>query len=125
MVMLLFRHILLLALLGFASIGNGQLFSSKCPHIIRGDYSFSTGEMQGAIFHYTNSIADNPRNGEAYLKRGRTHVALGKITQAIKDYEMAALIDPVFIKTHYNLEESENKTPSQKRQFQNLNPSKI
>ena len=59
-------------------------------------------EYQNAIVHYTRVIELNPGNVEAYYNRGKVHLKINKIPEAIQDFSEIITLDPGNAEAYYN-----------------------
>ncbi|MCX6258171.1 MAG: tetratricopeptide repeat protein [Bacteroidia bacterium] len=70
--------------------------------INRGNIKFASGNYQGAITDYDQSIMLKNDQSEAWLNRGTSRKELGDLKGALKDYDMAIRLNPDFDKSFYN-----------------------
>lgn len=68
----------------------------------RGRARQDSGDLKGAIDHYSRALTLNPEYVEAYNNRGITLSGLGKHAEAIEDFDDATRISPEFAQTYYN-----------------------
>ena len=60
------------------------------------------GRKTEALNCYNRAIADNPKNAQAYFKRGTLRQADNDLEGAIKDYSRAVEIQPDFLEALFN-----------------------
>lgn len=61
-----------------------------------GDQLMITGDFQGAIIKYTEAVALNNKQYQAYHNRGCCHMELGNIKSAIKDFNHSIFLNDTF-----------------------------
>ena len=59
-------------------------------------------EYDQALAFYSQSLALNPHNPEAYMNRGSLYDQLGEYDPAFKDYSMASQYNPSFAQAYHN-----------------------
>lgn len=64
--------------------------------LAQGKNSFAMKYYDVALIAFTRSIELNPKNVEAYFRRGLTHGCLGNYSQEIKDYNRAIELNPKY-----------------------------
>ena len=68
----------------------------------RGWLLFKKGQFKNAITDLTKVIEINPRDSDAYLRRGICYRYLEYFDHAIQDYNKAIEINPRYAETYYN-----------------------
>lgn len=61
-----------------------------------------TSKLDSIISDSTNVIKTNPRDADAYVKRGSAYAAKGQLDRAISDFNKALEIDPMYAEA-YNM----------------------
>jgi tetratricopeptide (TPR) repeat protein len=100
----------LILLSGNTLIGCSQIFpddattdeKAKSESSLKGMKKLQSGDFKGAIQDYTQAIAENPKDSEAYLNRGIAQAELGKNKEAIVDYSQAMQLDATLSTPYYN-----------------------
>ena len=70
---------------------------------LTGRNRFESGDAQGAIDSYQQSLAIEPRSAEVYLSLGHAYINLKKDRDAIKAFKEAIKLNPNFAETQYGL----------------------
>ena len=58
-------------------------------HSMRADLLFNTGNYKEAVVNLSRVVDIQPDNHEAYVRRASSYAIMGKLEEALKDYEMA------------------------------------
>lgn len=89
-----------LILLVGACGGGGEDLPDSVQEIDRGVRLLQDGHLEQAYDVFDSVIRDDPRNAEAYARRGFAQLALGSITGGLADINRALEIDPEFALAH-------------------------
>jgi len=76
--------------------------SKYVPAYEKGEAAYYRGNYEAAIVAFTEAISFNSKNPTIYTMRGNAYLDVGKINQAIHDYDTALEIAPNFFYALYN-----------------------
>ena len=66
----------------------------------KGNELFKTGDFHGALKHYTEAIARDPKNHKLYSNRVAALQKIGQMPAALEDCEKCIKLDPTFVKIY-------------------------
>jgi stress-induced-phosphoprotein 1 len=66
----------------------------------KGNEKFKEGDFHGALKHYTEAIARDPKNHKLYSNRCAAFQKIGQMPAALEDCEKCIAIDPTFVKIY-------------------------
>src|SRR3989338_1076402 len=68
----------------------------------RGEEHYKKGQFDLAIAVFSEAIAANPKNADAYMGRGNTYFGKGKYDEAISDFTKAVQLKPKYMYAYIN-----------------------
>ena len=66
----------------------------------KGNAKFKDGDFHGALKHYTEAIARDPKNHKLYSNRCAAFQKIGQMPAALEDCEKCIELDPTFVKIY-------------------------
>lgn len=99
------RYILLhIAILLFPKLSLSQIYNSSTPNSIdamsrsvRADNLVRSGQYEEALLEYDNILESSPDYVDGYMRRAILLSRLGRLTEAVQDYNSARQLDPYVV----------------------------
>eukprot|EP01046_Picozoa_sp_COSAG06_P003468 COSAG06_NODE_135_length_22418_cov_9.162104_17_plen_216_part_00 len=66
----------------------------------KGNEKFKEGDFHGALKHYSDAIARDPKNHKLYSNRCAAFQKIGQMPAALEDCEKCIALDPTFVKIY-------------------------
>ncbi|MBL4752330.1 MAG: tetratricopeptide repeat protein [Flavobacteriales bacterium] len=85
---------------------SGQKLSANFK---KAESKYKIKDYNAAIEYYTKDLAENPKNINAYYRRGFTYGIIGNYEAAIKDYTIIIEMDPEYVWAYISRGSSKNK----------------